>query len=151
MPVFVEGLTTKVGALEFVMNKVADGTKYTDEQLKQLHTQFKLSGEDIETITQAMFDQQDASNALEQSLMNMAVETYPTLGNQSYETIKQVSEGFKKIGEGSVQTVEDLSKLAVSGELTQNAFEILSPRSLLGAVIKVSYSLLALAYSFLRF
>lgn len=126
MPVFVEGLTTKVAALELVMDKVADGTKYTDEQLKQLHTQFKLSGEDIETITQAMFDQQDASNALEQSLMNMAVETYPTLGNQSYETIKNVTDGFKAIDEGSAKTTEDFAKLVESGEITTNAFMILS-------------------------
>lgn len=126
MPTYVEGLTNSFESLDYVMSKVNAGYKYSDSQLAELNSKYKITAEDIETITQAMFDQEDATNKLEQALMNIAVETYPTLGNQSYETLQQVSDGLGKVGSGAIQTVDDLQKLADSGQLTQNAFMILS-------------------------
>lgn len=126
MPTYVEGITTKLQALDYAMAKVNEGYKYSDSQLAELNSKYKVSAEDIEMITQAMFDQEDETNKLQQALMNVAVETYPALGNQSYQTIQQVTEGMALVGKGALSTASDLHGLAESGEYTQNAIKILA-------------------------
>lgn len=87
----------QIGALETVMDNIADGMIYTDAQLEKLRTRFGFTDDDIEMLRQAMLD---ANEPLRQLADDFG------LLDASAETLQGVSQGMELVRDGTVSAAE---------------------------------------------
>lgn len=104
----------QIGALETVMNNIANGTIYTDSQLEKLQKRFGLTDDDIEMLRQSMLD-------VHPELRNLA-DGFEGLNNASVETLSQINDGFEYMKNGVTNVDDVVFRLNHNyGELTPTA------------------------------
>lgn len=87
----------QIGALETVMNNIADGMIYTDSQLEKLRTRFGLTDEDIEMLRQSMLDTNEPLRQLADDF---------GLFDASVETLQGIQTGMKLLEDGTLSASE---------------------------------------------
>lgn len=87
----------QIGALETVMNNIADGMIYTDSQLEKLRTRFGLTDEDIEMLRQSMLDTNEPLRQLADDF---------GLFDASVETLQGIQTGMELLEDGTLSASE---------------------------------------------
>ena len=108
---FFDGLPTVMGgatnanlAMAEALDKIAEGTTYTDEQLKKMQETWSLTSEDIETLRQAMIDANP--EVLE------ITDSFESLNDYSFESLEDVSRGLQLIKDGVVPAKDAVSEFS---------------------------------------
>lgn len=76
----------------WALEKVTEGIVFTDEQLRVMQEDYKLTEEDIESLRQATLDYNPVLREL--------ADTFPELSDASAQTLKQVADGLQLIEDG---------------------------------------------------
>lgn len=117
LPVTIASSVGAIDALNKAMEAVADGTIYSDEQLRKMQETWGFTADDVEMLRQEMLDTHP-------ELRNLA-DAFPALSEASAETLSQISKGFEYIKNGVTETDDIIFRLNHSfGELnpTTEAF-----------------------------
>lgn len=120
MPTYVEGYTPSWQVLEEALEKVGDGTVYTDEQFQKMKDTMGLTTDDVETLRQATLDANDDLKSLADSSEELWAATPQTLTN--------INEGLGMIDSGLVTNMESLHEYGDAIGFTDEAFKYLEER-----------------------
>lgn len=115
----------QIGVLEDVMEKIGNGTIYTDEQLEKLQKRFGLTSDDVEMLRQSMLDANP-------ELRNIA-DNFEGLGTASAATLDDIAGGMEVLSQttgdyGSVLDMMTGSQSAMTEE-AKNFFRELKTSS----------------------
>lgn len=104
LPTIMGGATNANLAMAEALDKIAEGTVYTDEQLKKMQKTWSLTSEDVETLRQAMIDANPEVYEMTKS--------FESLDSASYETLEDVAYGLSLIKDGIVPTKDAVSEFS---------------------------------------
>lgn len=118
LPFALSGAQWAFDALDKMMGEIAEGTIYTDEQLRLAQETWKLSAEDVEMLRQSMLDANESTFSW--------AKAFPELNDASAQTLSNISDGLQKMRDGTVQNEVDLANLAKQCGYTDEAFSFLA-------------------------
>lgn len=114
LPATIASSVGAVDALNKAMEAIADGTIYTDEQMRKMQDTWGFTADDVEMLRQEMLDTHP-------ELRNLA-DQFPALSDASAESLEQISKGFEYVKNGITDTDDIIFRLHHSfGELTPTA------------------------------
>lgn len=90
-------------ALAEAMNSVAEGTIYSDEQMRKMQETWSLSQEDMESLRQSMLDTNEPLRNLADSF---------GLFDASVETLQDIEQGMQLLKNGTIETSEAINEFS---------------------------------------
>lgn len=99
LPSTIPGVVGAADALDKAMSSIAEGTIYTDEQMKKMQETWNLTTDDMEMLRQEMLD---VNPTLREIADNLGFE------NASAETLQDIAEGFASISNGIQPLPEEM-------------------------------------------
>ncbi len=104
LPTVMGGATNANLAMAEALDKIAEGTAYTDEQLQKMQKTWSLTSEDMETLRQAMIDANPEVTEI--------TDSFDSLSNYSFESLEDVSRGLTLIKDGVVPAKDAVSEFS---------------------------------------
>lgn len=120
MPTYIEGYTPSWNILEEALEKVGDGTVYTDEQFQKMMDTMGLTTDDVETLRQATLDANEDLRSL--------ADSSEELWGATPQTLKNINEGLLMIESGLVENMDALHEYGDAIGFTDEAFLYLGER-----------------------
>lgn len=104
LPTVMGGATQANLAMAEALDKIAEGTIYSDKQLLKMQETWSLTTEDVETLRQAMLDANPEVFEMTKS--------FDSLTDSSYETLEDVATGLILIKDGAVLAEDAVSEFS---------------------------------------
>lgn len=104
LPTVMGGATNANLAMAEALDKIAQGTVYTDEQLLKIQKTWELTAEDVETLRQAMIDANPEVYEMTKS--------FDSLDDYSFESLEDVARGLTLIKDGVVPAKDAVSEFS---------------------------------------